>query len=387
MKAQELLFAMLRSVICGEKPDENIINAATPELVGEAFDLANRHDLGHLVGQAASDWKLPESEAVTAAKHTAMQALYRHLQMDRVNHLLCKTLEEGEIPFIPLKGAVLRYYYPQPWMRTSCDIDVLVPVERLEEAACLLVDRLQYRRGGKGDHDISMYAPEGVHIELHYSAVDEGRFPESQKLLSQIWNSVYLAEGSRFHHLLHDEMFYFYHIAHMAKHFENGGCGIRPFLDLWILNHKVDYDSKARQNLCQQGGMGDFDRAANALTEAWLGHGKEDEMGSLFAQYTLTGGVYGTLDSQVAVRRSKQGGAAGFVLSKAFPPYITMKYTYPVLQKRKWLLPVYYVVRWFHLLFRGGVKRSVRQLQMNAEAGGQAQQTMNALLQYLGLDN
>lgn len=27
-----------------------------------------------------------------------------------------------------------------------------------------------------------------------------------------------------------EEMFYFYHIAHLAKHFEVGGCGIRQII-------------------------------------------------------------------------------------------------------------------------------------------------------------
>ncbi|MBO4954226.1 MAG: nucleotidyltransferase family protein, partial [Clostridia bacterium] len=36
------------------------------------------------------------------------------------------------IDFMPLKGAVIRQYYPEPWMRTSCDIDIHVKKDRLE---------------------------------------------------------------------------------------------------------------------------------------------------------------------------------------------------------------------------------------------------------------
>lgn len=35
-------------------------------------------------------------------------------------------LDEAQIHYIPLKGAVLRQLYPAPELRTSCDIDVLV---------------------------------------------------------------------------------------------------------------------------------------------------------------------------------------------------------------------------------------------------------------------
>ena len=37
-----------------------------------------------------------------------------------------------------------------------------------------------------------------------------------------------------------DELFYFYHIAHMVKHFENGGCGIRPVV-LSLLKENFEF--------------------------------------------------------------------------------------------------------------------------------------------------
>ena len=139
MTADKLLFAMLRSVICGFRVDEQMKDACTPELLQETFELARMHDLGHLVGQAAADWKLPEWETVTVAKKTAMQALYRYMRLEQTLQQLCMLLEEAKIPFIPLKGSVLRNEYPQPWMRTSCDIDILVREEDLERAADALV--------------------------------------------------------------------------------------------------------------------------------------------------------------------------------------------------------------------------------------------------------
>ena len=52
-----------------------------------------------------------------------------------------------------------------------------------------------------------------------------------------------------------DEMFYFYHIAHMAKHFEEGGCGIRPFIDLWTLDNIKDVDHDKRDELLSRGNL------------------------------------------------------------------------------------------------------------------------------------
>ena len=60
-------------------------------------------------------------------------------------------------------------------------------------------------------------------------------------VLAQIWDTAVSAGPGSHRLLLADEMFYFYHIAHMVKHFEVGGCGIRPFLDLWIMNHRMEH--------------------------------------------------------------------------------------------------------------------------------------------------
>jgi hypothetical protein len=44
---------------------------------------------------------------------------------------ICLVLEKAKIPHIPLKGSVLRKLYKEPWLRTSCDIDILVQEETL----------------------------------------------------------------------------------------------------------------------------------------------------------------------------------------------------------------------------------------------------------------
>ena len=54
-----------------------------------------------------------------------IKAIYRHAQLSYEYVAVCDALETAQIPFIPLKGSVLRKWYPEPWMRTSCDIDIL----------------------------------------------------------------------------------------------------------------------------------------------------------------------------------------------------------------------------------------------------------------------
>ena len=48
-----------------------------------------------------------------------MIAIYRYEKINYELNRLRSALNEAQIPFIPLKGSVLRQYYPEPWMRTS----------------------------------------------------------------------------------------------------------------------------------------------------------------------------------------------------------------------------------------------------------------------------
>lgn len=77
-------------------------------------------------------------------------------------------LNEKQIPYIPLKGSVLRHLYPAPEMRTSCDIDVLVHEEDLEAAVAAIENATDFTMRKRNYHDISM-VNQSVHLELHFN--------------------------------------------------------------------------------------------------------------------------------------------------------------------------------------------------------------------------
>ena len=70
------------------------------------------------------------------------------------------------MPFLPWKGAVFCKYYPEEWMRTSCDIDVLVRRDGLDGAVAWLTKRYGYVEKERATHDVSLYSMTGIHVEL-----------------------------------------------------------------------------------------------------------------------------------------------------------------------------------------------------------------------------
>lgn len=385
MEAEKVLFALLRAAVCGCSVDGDIKAACTPEILDAVCTLADKHDLAHLVGQGASKLSLPESAALQKCKEKAMQALYRYVQLNYEYESICKTLEEAEIPFIPLKGSVLRAFYPQEWMRTSCDIDVLVKEDTLDSAVQTLQEKRSYRPEGKSGHDISLFSASGVHLELHFVIIEDERLPDTQKVLCRYWEDSTPVEGKVFQRQVSDEMFYFYHIVHMAKHMENGGCGIRPFLDIWVLNNRVPHQVDARNKFLEEGGMLTFAGAAESLSEVWFSGRAETPESRCFGRFILDGGVYGNLENRVALRQTKRGSKGKYLLSRIFVSYNILKLYFPILEKHKWLMPFYQVARWFKLLFGGRLGNSVREVKTNAALSPEQIRTTQDMLEYLGL--
>ena len=384
-ETSKVMFALLRSAVCGGLLSSEEISLYSPDILPKITSLAQKHDVIHLIVFALKkNGLLDESNRKLESK--LLIAIYRLEKLNYELTKLCAALEQAEIPFIPLKGSVLRQYYPEPWMRTSCDIDVLVHAEDLQRTVSYLSDNLGYRRESQNSHDISMFTQGGVHIEIHYDLVEDGKVNFASAVLKHIWNVAVKHAGCNYQYEMPDEMFYFYHIAHMAKHFvETGGCGIRPFLDIWVLNYRIDFDRKKRDKLLSYGGLGTFAKQAELLSEVWFGNAEHTEITRQMETYILRGGVYGTNTNRVAVQQQKKGGKVRYALSKIFISYDVIKFHYPILQKYKWLTPVMEVRRWGKLIFCGHLKRTVNELKYNSAISEDSAAETRTLLKNVGL--
>lgn len=381
----QILFALLRSAICGTKLTEEERNLYSPDMLQNLLKISSKHDVVHLLVFGLKQNELIAKENNDIEKYI-FKAVYRYERLRYEYENLCSALEKAQIPFLPLKGSVIRKYYPEPWMRTSCDIDVLVHREDLEKAVSYLVQNHQYVEKERATHDASLFSQTGVHVEIHFDLVEEGRANNAIDVLRSVWGNASLHDNSDYWYEMTDAYFYFYHIAHMAKHFENGGCGIRPFIDLWILDHMKDVDKSARDKLLSRGGLLKFTNASRTLSEVWFGGKELDEMTLQMQEFLLHGGVYGSTDNRVALGQKKKGGRLGYVLSRMFIPYAKLKRYYPVLEKHRWLTPFMQVRRWFMLLKPDVARMAKQEMTVNSNLSKTKSDKMNTFLDDIGLN-
>ncbi len=383
-KTIQILFALLRSAICGEKLSEEMRCAYSAEMLPSLLKLASIHDVAHLAAFALKENGLLTPNELGVEKYI-FKAVYRHEQIKFEYQSLCAALEAAEIPFLPLKGSVLRSYYAEPWMRTSCDIDVLVRVEDLERAILCLKEKLKYEEKERATHDVSLFSSGGVHVELHFDLVEEGRANNAINVLRSVWENTTPREGYAYFLEMSDAFFYFYHIAHMAKHFETGGCGIRPFIDLWILDHMEKADPGARDALLEQSGLLIFARTCRSLSAVWMGNQPASDLDLQMQNFLLHGGAYGSADNRVALQQKKKGGRFGYLWSRIFIPYEKLKRYYPVLEKHRWLTPLMQIRRWFMLFSPDIAKMAKRELKSNKGLNKSKADEMQIFLDNIGL--
>ncbi len=361
---QNLIIALIRAGLRGESAPADVCEKLSENTLSEIYKIAKRHDMAHFLAQTLENFLPADHELSAAFANQLQMAVYRYEQINYEYENLCKAFEKEKIFFIPLKGAVIRKFYPEPWMRTSCDIDILVDENDLGRAenAC---EALDYELQSRNFHDVSFSSPGGVHLELHFSICENMK--NLDKLLKNVKDHVRPARDTGYEYALDPDYFIFHNVAHSAYHFLQGGCGIRSVLDLWLLRNNLEYDEERVKAFCRECGVEKFYLSLVQLSEVWFGGGARDELTDKLQNYIFDGGVYGTIENRASVSEHR-GGRFRSLWWYTFLPLSAMQVAYPILKKHKWLLPFYWVRRWLKILFRrGGVSQETRR-SMSARA-------------------
>lgn len=345
------------------------------------FIIAKKHDFAHLLDPVQE--KSEEGEKLNKAiKRERSLAVFRFTQQSLELESVKRILEYNKIDFIPLKGALIRETYPEQWMRTSCDIDILVSEKDLPLAEKVLV-LAGYTVSEKSNHEITFLSQSNVAIELHFSLI-ENDFRDSSVLNTALINSKKV-DGKIHERKMEDKLFVFYHVYHMAKHFMNGGCGIKPFLDLRLIEKKIGYNEKEVLHLLSESGLTAFYSAVKALNEVWFDGKEHTELTHNMETFVISGGVYGDFKQRSAIKQVKDGGKAKHILKRLFVSYSELCLTFPSLKKCPLLFPLYQVVRWFRLVFGKDRERIKKTIAVNNSVSTEQKDGIKELAEQLNL--
>ena len=336
----------------------------------EILRLSSFHRVDNLIYEAISmlseDTK-PSAQALSSLEQDSItQVIQDANQISEVEELMGK-LEKNQIPAIMLKGWILKDLYPRTDLRSRADTDIFIRSSD-EEKIHHIIRKQGFKTityGGKKDN---VYSKEPfVTLEMHknlFQYEDDWNEVINNKYGQQyIWKRIEKLDGYRYVSRMDKEFHYVYMVAHMAKHLkDDGGIGVRAFLDLWIYRkvYADQLDTRRMNEDFAALGLTTFAERAYTLACSWF-DGDEilypDDSYEKFAEYIMDCGAYGNSDNFVmnneAMRGDKKPGSKGYIIKRAFPPKESMEKRYPALKKHPVRLPYY----WAKRLWYSGVHR------------------------------
>ena len=173
----------------------------------------------------------------------------------------------------------------------------------------------------------------------------------------------------------------------MAYHFLNGGCGIRSFIDIWLLRDKLQFDEKVLRELCREANIEEFYNNILLLIGVWFKQQKHTQVTKNMESYILQGGVYGELLNRVAVQQVENGNRFKNILNRIFMPYESLIIKYPQLKEKKFLTPFFQVYRWIDVIKKGRIVRTFDELKINTDLSQEKINKISGLLRDIGLFN
>lgn len=323
----------------------------------ELLTFARSHSIANVIAVALSKLNIMPPQYASEYDRSYKTGLVREATQEIETQDLSEELCSRGIRHMLLKGSVMKYLYPSPDLRSMCDVDILYDTAHKDRIEEIMTERgyTLAEASGTDNVNISYIKKPFMNIEFHGVLMD---------MDVPLYNSYF---GENFEHTVSDgefvakypdEDFFVFMAAHLAKHYFNGGTGLRSLADIWLyLRKKPELDmNKVRAKLREI----ELDEFVDIIigVNGVLFEGKEPTaLQSEVIDYIFHSGTYGTQAHKVTDNMNNSGKLK-FLIRRLFPDKKFMAINYPAVGKCAVLLPLFWVVRLFRVLFRKEYKNS-----------------------------
>lgn len=317
----------------------------------QALQLGKEHQILPLLFYGIENAHLPVSEDVRVClrKASLQGVMLDQMQQQRAKELFA-AFEEHGIDYMPLKGILLKQDYPHPEMRPMGDLDVLIKPSQYDQIRPIM-EQLGYREGVESDHEL-VWSCRTLMIELHKRIMPSYN-PDFFAYFGDGWQLAKPVDGYSHRFAMSAEDGLIYNLTHMAKHYRDGGIGIRHVLDVAICRKDPAHlDLAYVHRELKKLQLEEFYENVCRTAAVWLEGMESDVMTDLMTSYIFTSGCFGTethkaLAAAVRASRGKHVATGRYkrLMQVVFCPYEIMCKRYPFLKKAPALLPAFWVVR------------------------------------------
>ena len=317
--------------------------------LSELYSVSERQMLTASVGFAL------ESAGVQndAFKRARVMAIRKTAIMDAEMAKILRQFEKAGIWYMPMKGVVLKDFYPAYGMRQMADTDILIDTERTDDIRDIMKQLgFDVEHYDKSYHDCYSKPPVS-NFELHHTLVSPLTGKTIYSYYHNVKNRLLKDEDNTCGWHFSPEDFYIFMIVHEYKHYFSGGTGLRSVLDTYVYLKNVSFDMVYVAAECEKLGVEDFERLNRSLALHLFGGESLTEAEQKMLDRVLSSGTFGK-EENVAVNQIEEKGRGRYFLSKLTLPLPIMYEHYPVLKKALFLYPFC----WLHRLVHGVIYKN-----------------------------
>lgn len=339
--AADLIYLVSKTVK-GEKIEPS--KCALMDIEG-VFDTARTHGMAAIAAVALGEvFKLPPEYSEFKYK-----AVYSASMFNIERTKILNEFEKNQIFYLPLKGIIIKAYYPKSYMREMADNDIFFD-ETKADVVKSIMERLGYSCSffNKSHHDV--YTKDSSFVfEMHRSIFSEYSTESLYKYYRNVKDRLIKDKDNGFGFHMTNEDLYIYLICHLNKHYSSGGAGIRFLLDIFVFNNHFDgtLDTAYISSELSSLGLLDFEKSVNSLSKKvfMLEELSDDEY--KYLQYFIDSGCYGKNENMInnALKVKGGGSKARYIIGRVFPSKKDLKQGYPLVYRHRALYPLLLLYR------------------------------------------
>ncbi len=324
-----------------------------------AYALAVNHQIVPLIYYGLAKTDKLGAVGTKFLMSTASLTQYSASQLEEAQ-VFFDRLDKAQIPYLKMKGTILKKLYRFPEMRMMSDVDVYVKMERYEEIKAILTD-LGFTYKTESNHEV-IWEKGKIVIELHKRLIPSYTKDLFSYFGDNPWDRLIRVEENRFEYKMNENDTYIYLFTHFAKHYRDGGIGIKFLTDFYVYEKHNSLDYSYIETELDKIGMLQFYKNTKKVLDVWFFDEEGDELTDFITDKIFASSAYGEKKAKLeaeALRlaqnsKSIKAGKRKRKLRMIFPPYSQMCGKYPFLKGWAILLPLMWVVRIISALFKKG---------------------------------
>lgn len=319
--------------------------------IDNIYTVSKKHMLSSMIGQILKNVGV-SSEAFNKS---IAQAERKIIVLEKEYSDIISDLESEEIWYMPLKGYILKDYYPSFSMREMADVDILFDESRAADVRTIMEKHgFEVKSFDEKNDDDYVKSPV-ANFEMHRSLFGITHDKQICDYYRSIKSKLLKDPDNGFGYHFTAEDFYIFMIAHEYKHFISCGTGLRSLLDTYVYINKENLNMEYVLSEAEKLGISNYEKTNRELSmKLFSGNTLTDDEEVMF-NYIVSSGVYGNFQNYLEHRFSKDGGKKAYLLNRILGPTnekdpkisnfkkrYAIFYKYPILLP---FLPIYRLIK------------------------------------------